>query len=172
MSADFSTRPRDPAGSRLALLLVVAGAVLLAGSVAHAVRAVAAREAAQQERDRARREVEAETARLRAREGAGGSGTILQRQAELTAGAAPPRVIADLAPLLPPGARVKQLVLDYGNRLELDLRVEARTPADYDRLLEALGGAARFESVLPGSESREGVIDSSVRAVYRPRGAR
>ena len=68
MSADFSTRARDEADFRLARLLAFAGALVLAGSVAHAVRAVAAREAAQQERDRERREVEGQRARLRARE--------------------------------------------------------------------------------------------------------
>lgn len=172
MSADFSTRARQGADARLARLLALAGALLLAGSVAHAVRAVAAREAAQQERERERREAEGQRARLRSRERSPDGGSVLQRQAELTARAAPPRVIADIAPLLPPGARVKQLVLDYGKRLELDLRVEARTPAEYDRLLEALGGTPRLEDLIPGTESREGIVESSVRAVYRPRDGR
>lgn len=81
-------------------------------------------------------------------------------------------MIADLAPLLPPGARVKQLVLDYGKRLELELRVEARTPADYDHLLEALGATARLYNLVPGTESREGIVDSSLKAVYRARDGR
>ena len=172
MSADFSTRSRDEAGRHLNRFLVVAGVVLLAGSAAHAVRARAAREAALQDLARERREADAQRARLRQGERARESGSTLQRQAELTASAAPPRVIADLAPLLPPGARVKDLVLDYGNRLELDLRVEARTPADYDRLLEALGSSPRLFGLLPGAESREGEVNSSVKAVYRPREAR
>lgn len=172
MGADFRTRSPEPAGVRLARLLAFAGALVLAGSVAHAVRARAARETAEQERERERREAEGLRARLRARERSPDGGSVLQRQAELTAIASPPRVIADLAPLLPPGARVRQLVLDYGKRLELELRVEARSPHDYDRLLEALGGAARLESLIPGAESREGIVDSSVKAVYRPRDGR
>lgn len=68
MSADFSTRARERADFRFARLLAFAGALVLAGSVAHAVRAVAGREAARQERERERREVEGQRARLRARE--------------------------------------------------------------------------------------------------------
>ncbi len=172
MSADFSTRPRPETGLRLTRLLVAAGAVLLAGSVGHAVRAAAQREAAQLERDHERREVESRRARLGTLERASGAGSTAERQAALTARAAPPRVIADLAPLLPAGARVKQLEIVYGDRIELALRVEARTPVDYDRLLAALGASARLFGLLPGSELREGVVDSSVGAVYRPREAR
>jgi Tfp pilus assembly protein PilN len=168
---DFSTRPRARRPARLeqALVLAAAGALVLA--ILGAVRGAAARDEAVQEVARLRREVDARRARLAALERAATRGSTLRSRTELTARAAPPRVITDLAPLVPDDARLDGLELHYGDRLELGLRVEARTPAAYDRLLEALASSGRLSGVVPGPESREGVVASSLRAVYRPREA-
>ena len=167
---DFRTRaraPRSPLLVRVALGVAVT-ALLLAAS--DAVRAARARDEAREQELRARGEVEPLRARLRAREGASSRDATLRHRAELTTEAAPPRVIADLAALLPADARVGRLDLHYGDRLELDFGVEARTPAAYDRLLEALAASGRVEAVVPGPETREGAVEASLRAIYRPRG--
>jgi NAD(P)-dependent dehydrogenase (short-subunit alcohol dehydrogenase family) len=149
--------------------VAVAALLLAAGD---AVRAARAREEAREQALHARSELEPLRARLHAREGASRRDSTLRHQAELTAEAAPPRVIADLAALLPADARVGRLELHYGNRLELDFRVETRTPAAYDRLLEALAASGRLEAVVPGAETREGEVHASMSAVYRPRSRR
>jgi hypothetical protein len=165
---DFSTRPREARPPRLEQALLLVAAAALAFALYDTVRARAARDEAAREVERARHGVEAQRARLAALERAA-RGSTLRSQAELTARAAPPRVIADLAPLLPGDARLEGLDLVYGERLEIDLRVEARSAAAYDRLLEALSSSGRLSAVVPGPEAREGVVASSVRAVYRPR---
>lgn len=167
---DFRTRPRakrSPLASRIALGLAAAALLLAAGE---AVRAARARDEAREGAVRTRREVEPLRVRLRAKESASSRDATLRRQAELTAGAAPPRVIADLAALLPGDARVGRLDLHYGDRLELDFQVETRTSAAYDLLLEALAASGRVEGVVPGPETREGEVQASLRAVYRPGG--
>ena len=68
-------------------------------------------------------------------------------------------------------ARLGRLDLRYGDELELDLHVETRTPAAYDRFLEALAASGRVDRVVPGPEAREGEVAASVKAVYVP-GAR
>lgn len=166
--ADFRTRPRW-SGSALAsrIALGVAAAVLLL-ALFGAVRATLSRDDAREQAERARREVEPLRAQLRARESTSRQGATWRRPAELTAAAAPPRVIDELAALLPGDARIERLHLRYGDRLDLDLRVETRSPAAYDRFLEALLASGRIENVVPGPETREGEVAASVRAVYRP----
>jgi hypothetical protein len=171
LSADFSTRPRARESLLVPRLLIVTGSVLLAVSAGHAWRALAFRDAARRDLARVRREVQEQRARLGVLERVSGRDATVKRQVELTARAAPPRVVADIAALLPGGVLVERLVLDYHDRLELELRVEARAPLDYDRFLDALFASERLEGVLPGAESREGALASTVKAVYRPREA-
>ena len=168
---DFRTRPRAPAsplGSRIALGLA-AGVILLA--LGSAARGTLAKGEAREQWERVRREIEPLRARLRAREAVAHRDAPWRHQAELTAAAAPPRVIADLAALLPADVRMERLDLHYGDRLELDFHVETRTPAAYDRFLEALAASGRVDKVVPGPETREGEMAGTVKAVYRP-GAR
>jgi hypothetical protein len=166
MKADFSTRPRDASRRHLPRWLFGAGLLVLAGAGLHAWRATVDRDRARAEARSARADVEAQSRRLRALEGGGSA--LLRARADLTLRASPPRVIADLAALLPPGARLRQLAIAYGSEAELELNVEARGPAEYDRLLEALVASPRLSSVRPGAESREGEVDAAVRALYRP----
>jgi len=167
---DFRTgvrSPRSSLASGFALGVAVTALLLAAGD---AVRAARARDEARARALLARGELAPLRARLREREAASIRDATLRHRAELTAEAAPPRVIADLAELLPPDARVGRLDLHYDDRLELDFRVEARTPAAYDRLLEAFAASGRVEAVVPGPETREGEVQASLKAIYRPRG--
>ena len=168
---DFSTqaRPRQtPVWERVALLVAAAALVL---ATADAFRAAGARDRSYQELQRGRRDVEARRARLRALDLTANRGSILRRQAELTALASPPWIISDLAVLLPADARLGRIDLEYRDRLELRLGVETRSPVAYDRLLEALSSSSRLEGLVPGPEVREGPVESSLTAFYRPREA-
>ena len=168
---DFRTRPRTPASALASRLAVAAAAVGLLLALFGAVRATLARESAREQAEHARRDVEPLRAQLRARERVARRDASWRHQAELTSSSAPPRVIAALASVLPVDARLGRLDLRYGDELELDLHVETRTPAAYDRFLEALVASGRVDRVVPGPETREGEVAASVKAVYRP-GAR
>jgi hypothetical protein len=166
---DFSTNPRtrSPVLSGRTLFFLAAGLVLIA--TADAFRAARGRDLAQEELRRGGREVEVRRARLRDLDLAARRGSTLHRQAELTARASPPWVIADLARALPPDARLDSLALEYRDELELELGVETRSPAAYDRLLEALAASGRVFDLVPGPEVREGPVASSLKGIYRPR---
>lgn len=168
MSPDFSTQRRPPRIDGLTLLLLVVAGVALAATAYEALeaRAEAARSQAAvralrdtlvQERTRL------EAVGSRRREGA----ATLFTQAALTAEAPPPRVLAELSSLLPADARLENVTLGYGARLEIELQVAARDARAYDRLLERLSESPLFEDVLPGAESREGEVRAGVRLAWR-----
>jgi hypothetical protein len=165
---DFRTRPRTPASALVSRMALAAAVAALLLALFGAVRATLARNDAHQQAESARREVEPLRAQLRARERVARRDASWRHQAELTSSSAPPRVIAELAALLPIDARLGRLDLRYGDELELDLHVETRTPAAYDRFLEALVASGRIDRVVPGPETREGEVAASVKAVYRP----
>jgi len=91
---------------------------------------------------------------------------ILNR-AVLTAEAPPGSVLGALAALQPPDVRLDGLSLKYGERLELDLRVAARTAQAYDLFLSRLEESPLFERVEPGDENREGEVRTTVRAIFK-----
>jgi Tfp pilus assembly protein PilN len=163
---DFSTRPAAPrlASSDLALL---ATGVLAAALCAHAavsgraeVGAVRARLAeVRRDVDEARRR----TLFLEKRMGDGVTG-----QAWLTAEAPPSRVLAELGEVLPPDVRLDGLSLTYGRRLEVEMRVVARSPRAYDLLLERLQASPRLKDLVLGAESREGEVQTTVHASFEP----
>jgi Tfp pilus assembly protein PilN len=163
---DFSSSPRRTAVRPLdALLVALAGAALAWVSV-QAVRwwrEAGARSAGVEE---ARRELETVQARLSALEARPGD-VALARQTLLTLDAPPPRVLAALSEVLPADVRLASVSLRYGDRLELQMEVIARSSTAYDVFLEKLSASPRFESVLPGEENRDGVVRASVRAGYR-----
>lgn len=165
---DFRTDVRRTSSSLAPRVVLGAAAAALLFALGGAVRASRARDDARDLAQRARSALDPVRAQVRARESVSRRDATWRNQAVLTAAAAPPRVIADLAAILPGDARVERLDLRYGDRLELDLHVETRTPAAYDRFLEALAASGRVERVVPGAESREGEGAVSVKAVYRP----
>jgi hypothetical protein len=165
---DFSTRPR-PSGlspTDFVLLIVAVGVLAVSGQLAWRASA---------DLSRAERSVEA----LR-RQGGGSaaSGTAaaaspLDRFVSpllLTADGSPSRVVRDLVARMPDDVRLEQLDLEYGEGLEVELRVVARNAAAYDQLIENLATSERFFSLVPGSENRDGEVRSVVRLRYRATG--
>jgi len=164
---DFSTRPRPGRFSRAqrALLLGGTAAFLLAawtvGDDWGELRAARARLA------QARAEAEAVRTRVRELQGRGGPEQTLARQAVLTADAAPPRVLAELAQLLPGDVRLEAVSLSYGEQVEVELRVAARHPGSFDLFLDRLQRSPAFAEALPGDEDRRGDMRATIRARYR-----
>ena len=167
---DFSTRPSARRLSRAARALLFSGiaAFLLAawatGNAWGEHRAASARLA------QARAETEAVRARIRELQNRRGPEQAMAVQAVLTSDASPPRVLAELAELLPGDVRLEAVSLAYGEQVELDLRVAARHPASFDLLLESLQRSPSFSQVLPGDEDRRGDMRATIRARYRARG--
>jgi hypothetical protein len=159
---DFSTRPAGRSGLQDLVLVALAAAGLVAAAaatvatrrdLAEAVRAV----------EEARRDPAARRAPLR-RDSLQG----LAAQALATSEASPARILADLAALMPADVRLNGATLTYRDGVAVELTVMAREGASYDRFLERLAASSRFTDILPGAESRGGVITSPIRMRYRP----
>jgi len=167
---DFSTRPRprrmQPAEG--VLLAVAALAFVLAAPAAWAawkeLRSVRAELAA------VRGEADSAAARTRELEGAGSNDTLMMR-AMLTAEAPPPRVLGELGRLLPGDARLESVTFQYGDRLELQVRVTARSAGSYDVFLTRLEGSRLFSDIAPGEEARDRGIHGAIRMTYRGEGS-
>jgi hypothetical protein len=165
---DFSTRP-GKVGLRpieTALLVVALIALVASGRAVWRARADLARGRAAV----ARLSSEAETASRRAQElraSTRRSGASLVSALLLSQESPPPSVISDLATLLPDDVRLDALVLEYGDELEMRLRVVARDSAAYDRFFESMLQSPRFVGLTPGSERREGEIRCALGATYR-----
>jgi hypothetical protein len=163
---DFSSRPRRRRPSPRDWALFIAGALsfaVAAGLAWDAWRDVG------QARGRVaalRAERDAVTARLRSLEAQVRRDSIAT-QAWLTVEAPPPRIVADLAELLPPEVRLEALDLKYGSRLDVHMTVTARRASAYDLFLERLSSSPRFSDVVPGDENRAGEVHATVRAAYR-----
>jgi hypothetical protein len=164
---DFSTRPRPRriAARDLGLLAVALLAVALASHAVFRARTVLADARARTEE--VRREIEADRDRVRALESRRGPGS-LALQALMTSEAPPPRVVADLAALLPDDVRLEGLALSYADGLGLELQVSARRARAYDLFLDRLAQSPRIAALAPGAESRDGEVRASVRARYQP----
>lgn len=163
---DFSSRPRRPGPDALDAILLAVGALALGWTIVQAVRS--GREAARREESVAssRQDLDATRARLAAVESRPLDATIA-RQTLLTLDAPPPQVVAALAELMPADVRLESVLMRYGDRLEVELRVVARSSTAYDVFLERLASSPRFESVLPGEENRDGEVRAGIKAAYR-----
>jgi hypothetical protein len=163
---DFSTRPAPPRLAASDLALLVTGVLAAALSVRTVVGGRSEVGAARAHLAEVRGD--ADEARRRAvvlekRMGDGVSG-----QAWLTAEAPPSRVLAELGEILPPDVRLDGLSLTYGRRLEVEMRVVARSPRAYDQLLERLQSSARLRDLVLGAENREGEVKTTVHASFEP----
>ena len=166
---DLSTRPRHSRASLTDLLLIGFSGALLA---------LAAHSAWQAVRDRDQAEarlsfVRSESARLRAdsrrarSQGLGVSENVVTPL--LLSVEAPPALVArEVAKNLPSRARLRSLALRYTDSLWIDMEVTAADAEVYDRLVESLLAAPRFQDLLPGAEAREGEIRSSLSARFVP----
>ena len=114
-----------------------------------------------------RRDTQAAQARLKTMEARSAPTAALATQALLSADAAPPRVLADLAALMPPDVKLDSLSLTYGEGIGLTMRVSARSGGAYEAFLQRLEGSPSFDEVVPGEETREGGVSASIDVRYR-----
>ena len=167
MSApDFSTRPRARRPPALELALVTGGLLAAALGARVVVGTRAEGSAARARLAEVRGEIEGARRRVSDLERRSGDGVT--GQVWLTAEAPPPRVVAQVSDLLPPDVRLDALSLTYGRSLEVEMRVVARTPGAYDRLLQRLEASPRLKDLVLGAESREGRVETTVRATFVP----
>lgn len=168
---DFSTRPRGNGLRGGDVILLGAALLCLALSVAMTWRAKADLAQAELSAERLREQREADVARARTLRPSRDDATErLVFPHLLTVDSPPPTVLAELTRLLPGGVRLQTMSLLYGKRLTLELGVVARNAAAYDDLLDRLEASATFVDVVPGAESREGEVRSSLRMAYAGRG--
>jgi len=163
---DFSTRPRARRPPAWELALVAAGALAAVLCARSIVGTRAEGSTARARLAEVRGEVEGAQRRLSALERRAGAGVT--GQVWLTAEAPPPRVVARVCDLLPPDVRLDALSLTYGRSLEVEMRVVARTSGAYDRLLQRLEASPRLKDLVLGAESREGRVETTVRATFVP----
>lgn len=157
---DFATQqrpPRRPAGEWFALALAALALVASAAAawLARSEAAEAHAHLAEVRRSLAQESLRAERLASVVEAVAGGA----------AASSVPPaRVVAGLEAVLPPGARLRALSIDYGPSVSLEMQVEARGAAAWDRLLEGLERSADFRDVAPGPESRQAEVKAKIRA--------
>ena len=161
---DFSSRPRARRFSRPQSALLVAGLVALAAAAWAAGDRWGEHRAAAVRLARTRAQTEELRSRIQGLRAGTGPDDAVAAQALLTAEAAPPRVLARLAELMPGDVRLEAASLDYGEHVELELRVAARTPASFDLFVDHLQRSPSFAQVLPGEEDRRGGMTATVRA--------
>jgi Tfp pilus assembly protein PilN len=164
---DFSSRGRRRSlGTADAGLLGIALLTLVLAGYATST-SWAALKRVRQDVDDTRREAGEAQARLRGAEARRSPGESLATQAYGSVEGAPPRLLADLGALLPPDVRLESLSATYGDQVQVEMQVRARTSAAYDLFLQALEASPRFGGVLPLDESRGGQMRGAVRAFYR-----
>jgi len=166
---DFSTRGRRPETRTGDLAFLCLSGLALALAAASAAGAWSDLRKVQADLEKTRSETEAAALAARDREARRGPDAILSARALWTAESPPPRVLADLEALLPSDVRLLSLDLDYGERVELGLRVAARRAASYDLFLQRMQRSPSFTEVRPGEEVRDGGLRAQVRATYRGR---
>jgi hypothetical protein len=164
---DFSTRGRGARFTPLQKAVLAVGAAALLAAAWAAGDALAAHRAARGSLERVRAEADVVSARVRALEAQRGPEGDFATQALLTADAPPPRVVAEVAALLPGDVRLESMSLSYGPALNLELQVLARRPASFDLFVDRLQESRAFSDVLPGDEDRRAEMRATVRARYR-----
>jgi Tfp pilus assembly protein PilN len=164
---DFSSRPRrrPPAPVEVGLVGVGLLTLVLAGYATGTAWAEFKR--ARQQVDAVRRDTQAAQALLRSLEARSAPTAALASQALMSTDAAPPRVLADLAALMPPDVRLESITLDYGDAVGVQVQVAARSGGAYEAFLQRLEGSPLFQDVIPGDETRGGGVKASVHVRYR-----
>jgi hypothetical protein len=168
---DFSSQRRRRRATPAEKVLAGVAAVALAASAAHALSEWRDGRRVRASLEQARRDSGAAVARAQAFEARRDPGHVLASQALLTSEAPPSRVVSELSRLMPGDVRLEGLRLVYGNRLNVELRVSARTAGSYDQFIDRLERSPSFTDVLPGDENREGELRAVVRAAWRGPGA-
>lgn len=157
---DFSSAPRPSRVPAFETVAVAVGLVVLVLAGGAAWRARDEARVARARLDDVRRQVETASARLRALDASARNG----RPGLAAVDAAPARIVADVATVLPGDARLERLSIDYAHGGAVELGVVARDAPAWDRLLERLEQAPQFREVEPGPEVRDAEVRSVVRA--------
>ena len=169
MSADrdFSTRRRrrGPSASDRALLAVGFVVLVLASYATGTAWAELAR--ARQQAANMRKETQAAQARLKSLEARSAPTAALAQQALLSADVPPPRVLSDLAALMPADVKLDAVALGYGDAITVRLEVSARSAGAYETFLQRLESSPLFEDVIPGDEARDGGVSASIQIRHR-----
>jgi Tfp pilus assembly protein PilN len=114
-----------------------------------------------------RRDTQAAETRLKTMEARSAPTAALATQALLSTDAAPPRVLSDLAALMPADVKLESLALTYGDGIGMIMQVSAKSGGAYEAFLQRLEGSPLFEEVIPGEETRDGGVTASIQVRYR-----
>ena len=164
---DFSSRPRRRPPQPVDLGLIGIGVLTLIFAGYATGTSWADFKRARQHVADVRRDTEAAQARLKTMEARSAPTAALATQALLSADAAPPRVLADLAALMPPDVKLDTLNLTYGEGVGMSMHVSAKGTGAYEAFLQRLESSPLFEEVVPGEETRDGGVSASIEMRYR-----
>jgi hypothetical protein len=164
---DFSSRPRRRPPQPVDLGLIGIGVLTLIFAGYATGTSWADFKRARQHVADVRRDTEAAQARLKTMEARSAPTAALATQALLSSDAAPPRVLADLAALMPPDVKLDSLNLSYGEGIGMSMRVSAKGAGAYEAFLQRLESSPLFEEVVPGEEARDVGVTASIEMRYR-----
>jgi len=164
---DFSSRPRRRPPQPVDLGLIGIGVLTLIFAGYATGTSWADFKRARQHVADVRRDTEAAQARLKTMEARSAPTAALATQALLSVDAAPPRVLADLAALMPPDVKLDTLNLTYGEGIGMSMHVSAKGTGAYEAFLQRLESSPLFEEVVPGEETRDGGVSASIEMRYR-----
>jgi len=164
---DFSSRPRRRPPQPVDLGLIGIGVLTLIFAGYATGTSWADFKRARQHVADVRRDTEAAQARLKTMEARSAPTAALATQALLSADAAPPRVLAELAALMPPDVKLDSLNLNYGEGIGLSMHVSAKGAGAYEAFLQRLESSPLFDEVVPGEETRDGGVAASIEMRYR-----
>ena len=164
---DFSSRPRRRPPQPVDLGLIGIGVLTLIFAGYATGTSWADFKRARQHVADVRRDTQAAQARLKTMEARSAPTAALATQALLSTDAAPPRVLAELAALMPPDLKLDSLSLSYGEGIGMSMHVSAKNAGAYEAFLQRLEASALFEEVVPGEEARDGGVAASIEMRYR-----
>ena len=164
---DFSSRPRRRPPQPVDLGLIGIGVLTLIFAGYATGTSWADFKRARQHVADVRRDTQAAQARLKTMEARSAPTAALATQALLSTDAAPPRVLAELAALMPPDLKLDSLSLSYGEGIGMSMRVSAKNAGAYEAFLQRLEASPLFEEVVPGEEARDGGVAASIEMRYR-----
>jgi hypothetical protein len=164
---DFSSRPRRRPPQPVDLGLIGIGVLTLIFAGYATGTSWADFKRARQHVADVRRDTQAAQARLKTMEARSAPTAALATQALLSTDAAPPRVLADLAALMPPDLKLDSLSLSYGEGIGMSMHVSAKNAGAYEAFLQRLEASPLFEEVIPGEEARDGGVAASIEMRYR-----
>ncbi len=164
---DFSSRPRRRPPQPVDLGLIGIGVLTLIFAGYATGTSWADFKRARQHVADVRRDTQAAQARLKSMEARSAPTAALATQVLLSTDAAPPRVLADLAALMPPDVKLDSLALSYGEGIGMSMHVSAKGAGAYEAFLQRLEASPLFEEVVPGEETRDGGVAASIEMRYR-----